>query len=193
MTHASRMRLLALGALASLAAMPASAQSASPSPAQPVCQADGAPGVKQRHHDWIMTWDKQPGDAAFALRAKFGTFYDWGGQDVHLYDDFDPQRRVARSAQTYGTFWAPPFTDLRSARHAVLNGPDIVTGTGDLAASTLEFVARLEAADGKIVGIRTRSSLVWRCHADGWRIVREHNSSLPISSAETDQLLKTSR
>jgi hypothetical protein len=35
MPHASRMRLLALGALASLAAMPAFAQNASPSPAQP--------------------------------------------------------------------------------------------------------------------------------------------------------------
>jgi ketosteroid isomerase-like protein len=193
MTHASRMRLLALSALASLAAMPASAQNASPSPAQPVCQVDGAAGVKQRHHDWIMTWDKQPGDAPFALRAKFGTFYDWNGQDVHPYDDFDPQRRIARSADTYGTFWAAPFTALRSARHAVIDGPDVATGTGDLAASTLEFVACIEAADGKIVGIRTRSSLVWRCHADGWRIVREHNSSTSVSAAETDQLLKTSR
>lgn len=193
MTHVSRMQSLALGEILSLAAMPASAQNASRSLAQPVCQADGAAGVKQRHHDWIMTWDKQPGDVPFAVRSKSGTSYDWNGHDVHLYDDFDPQRRIGRSADTYGTFWAAPFTALKNARHAVIDGPDVATGTGDLAASTLEFVARLEAADGTIVGIRKRSSLVWRCHADGRRIVREHNSSTGVSAAETDQLLKTSR
>lgn len=194
MTLANRHRqLFALVILASLAAVPASARSVPPPETRSACPADGAAGPSQRHHDWIITWDKQPGDPAFDFRVKFGTFYDWDSQDVHLYDDFDPRRRVARSAAEYGTFWASPFTALRSARHAVIDGPDAASGTGGLAASTLEFVARLEAADGKIVGIRTRSSLVWRCHADGWRIVREHNSSLPISPAETDQLLKTHR
>lgn len=192
MTSPTSLRLLALGAMTALAAIPASAQSALPSQTQPVCAADGAAGVKQLHRDWIMTWDKQPGDAPFDIRAKFGKYYDWDGQDVHLYDDFEPQRRVARSADEYGTFWAAPFTALKSARHGVINGPDAASGTGNLAASTLEFVARLEDADGKLVGIRTRSSLVWLCHADGWKIVREHNSSLPISPAETDQLLKNS-
>jgi ketosteroid isomerase-like protein len=193
MTDASRMRLLALAAILSPATVPASAQDVCHLRTQPVCQADGPAGVTQRHRDWIMSWDKQPGDAPFDIRAKFGTFYDWDSQDVHLYDDFDPQRRVARGADTYGTYWAAPFTALKSARHGVLNGPDVAAGSGDLAASTLEFVARLEAADGKIVGIRTRSSLVWRCRADGWRIVREHNSSTIVPPAETDQLLKTSR
>lgn len=193
MTYVSRMRLLALSAIASLAAIPAYAQNASPLQTQPVCQADGPAGVKQRHHDWIMNWDKQPGDAPFAIRDKFGTYYDWDGQDVHLYDDFDPQRRVARSAEEYGTFWAKPFTALSSARHGVINGPDVATGTGDLAASTLEFVARLEAEGGDITGVRMRSSIVWRCHIDGWKIVREHNSGMTITPAETDQLLQTHR
>ena len=193
MIHTKRMRLLALGAIASLAAEPAGAQTASPSQSQPVCATNGPTGPSQLHHDWIMSWDKQLGDPAFDFRAKFARFYDWVGQDLHLYDDFDPQRRVARSAEEYGTFWAAPFTALKSAQHGVINGPEVVTGTGELAAATLEFVARLEAEGGKIVGIRTRSSLVWRCHADGWKIVREHNSSLPISPAETDQLLKTHR
>lgn len=190
MSCANPMRLLALGAFASLAAGPASAQSASPSQARPAC---ATAEVSQLHRDWIMSWDKQPGDAPFDIRAKFGKYYDWDGQDVHLYDDFEPQRRVARSAAEYGTFWAAPFSALKSAQHAVIDGPDVAAGSGDLAASTLEFAARLNAADGTAIGIRTRSSLVWRCHAEGWKIVREHNSSTKISTAETDQLLTTSR
>jgi ketosteroid isomerase-like protein len=193
MTYANRLRILALGAVASMAAVPAQAQNPSSPASQTVCAISGAAGVSQLHRDWIMTWDKQPGDPAFDFRAKFGKYYDWAGEDVHLYDDFDPQRRVARSAADYGAVWAAPFTALKSAQHGVINGPDAVSGRGDIAASTLEFAARLEAADGKIVGIRTRSSLVWRCHDDGWKIVREHNSSQTISPAETDALLKTSR
>jgi ketosteroid isomerase-like protein len=190
MLHAFNTRLLALGAVAVMAAMPAEAQSAPSPPSQTACAASG---VSRLHRDWIMSWDKQPGDPPFDFRAKFARYYDWAGTDVHLYDDFDPQRRVARSPAEYGSFWAAPFTALRSARHGVIDGPDVASGTGDLAASTLEFVARLEAGDGKIVGIRTRSSLVWRCRPDGWVIVREHNSSQPISPAETDALLNTSR
>lgn len=185
MTGANRMRSLMLGAIASMAASPAQAQA--------VCPANGQAGVTELHRDWILTWDKRPGDPPFDFRAKFGRYYDWAGQDVHLYDDFDPERRVARSPAEYGAFWAAPFTALKSAQHGVIDGPDAVSGTGDIAASTLEFVARLEAGDGKTTGIRTRSSIVWRCHADGWRIVREHNSSLTISPAETEAFLKSSR
>jgi hypothetical protein len=38
-----------------------------------------------------------------------------------------------------------------------------------------------------------RSSIVWRCHEDGWKIVREHNSGMTITPAETDQLLNPHR
>ena len=58
-----------------------------------------------------------------------------------------------------------------------------------MASSTLEFAARLEAGDGRISGIRDRSTLVWRCGAEGWRIVREHNSSYPVDRAEIDRLV----
>lgn len=192
-TRTDRVRFLGFGAIFSVVAMPAQAQNAPAPQREAVCAVSGASGVSQLHRDWIMTWDKQQGDPPFDFRAKFGKYYDWAGQDVHLYDDFDRQRRVARSAAEYGTFWVAPFTVLKSARHGVINGPDAVSSTGHIAGSTLEFVARLEAADGKIVGIRTRSSLVWRCHADGWKIIREHNSSLAISPTAIDTLLKNSR
>jgi ketosteroid isomerase-like protein len=185
MKRTDLIRLLAMSAVAALAAGPAHAQR-TPS----LC---GSASVAQLHRDWILTWDKRPGNPPFDFRAKFAKYYDWDARDGHLYDDFDPQRRVARSPAEYGTFWTAPFTALRSAEHAVIDGPDVMSGTDDIAASTLEFVARLNAVDGKIIGIRTRSSLVWRCLGDGWKIVREHNSSQMISPAETDALLTKHR
>ena len=193
MKHAALMRGLALGVLSAVAAGPAQAQGAAPSEQSQACAAEGAGGVAQLHRDWIFGWDKKPGDPPFDFRAKFGRFYDWSGRDVHLYDDFEPQQRVARSPDAYGGFWAAPFTALARADHGVIDGPDVLSGAGDIAASTMAFVARLEAADGRITGIKARSSIVWRCHAQGWRIVREHNSTRQISPTETDALLHNSR
>ncbi|WP_252270790.1 nuclear transport factor 2 family protein [Pseudomonas subflava] len=136
----------------------------------------------------MVGWEKLPGEGAFDFRAKLGKFYDFTSPDVVLYDDFDPQYRVARSAAEYGTFWTAPFSAMKSARHRILDEPDTVIRE-DLATSTLEFAARLEAADGAITGIRTRSSLVWQCTAQGWRILREHNSTRQIERDEIDSLI----
>lgn len=77
---------------------------------------------------------------------------------------------------------------LRRAHHLVLNGPETIIG-GELATSTLEFAARLEPAEGQpIVSIRARSTLVWRCTGDAWKIVREHNSTRRITPEESRQL-----
>ena len=145
--------------------------------------------VTDLHREWIMVgWEKLPGDGPFDFRAKLGKFYDFTSPDVVLYDDFEPQYRVAHSAAEYGTFWTAPFSAMRSARHRVLDGPDTVVRK-DLATSTLEFAARLEAADRTITGIRARSSLVWHCTAQGWRILREHNSTRQIERGEIDSLI----
>jgi ketosteroid isomerase-like protein len=115
--------------------------------------------------------------------------HDFASPDVIFYDDFDPQYRVARSAMGYGDIWTQPFTQLRSAQHGVIDGPEVITGA-DLATSTLEFAAALTAADGKVTGIRTRSTLVWRCSGSDWRIVREHNSSRVVPTREVQALLR---
>jgi ketosteroid isomerase-like protein len=142
------------------------------------------------HREWILVgWEKKEGDGPFDFRARFGKFYDFASPDVVLYDDFDPQYRVARSAVGYGDIWTQPFTQLRSAQHGVIDGPEVITGA-DLATSTLEFAAALTAADGKITGIRTRSTLVWRCSGSDWRIVREHNSSRVVPTPEVQALLR---
>jgi ketosteroid isomerase-like protein len=166
------------------------ASAATGSVALPACSKSGA-GVAALHRDWLLLgWEKKEGDAPFDFRAKFGNYYDFTSGDVVLYDDFDPKRRVARSAAAYGEVWTQPFSQLRSARHGVIDGPEAIVGT-ELATSTLEFAAALEAADRSITGIRTRSTLVWRCSAMGWRIVREHNSSKLVPEQEVQLLLRT--
>lgn len=163
-----------------------------PVEAQPVvaCPTAGDRSPGDLHRAWILQgWEYHPGDPQFGFREKLGRFYDWSASDVVLFDDFDPQRRVARTAAAYGAIWEPIFRGNRSARHTVSDGPDVATGTGDLAASSLEFTALIEPTDGKPVGIRTRSDLVWRCRPAGWKIMREHNSSKIIPVLEAERVL----
>lgn len=153
------------------------------------CPRSGAQSPSGLHREWILQgWEKRAGDAPFDFQAKLGRFYDWSGDGVLLYDDLSPGRRVARNAAEYGAMWSPIFQSQREVRHAVIDGPDVIVGTG-LATSTLEFAARLEASTGAITGIRDRSTLVWRCRAGTWRIAREHNSSHPVSRDEIDRLV----
>ena len=168
--------------------VPASAQTTTePQPA--TCAAHGPTSPGELHREWILVgWEKRRGDPPFDFRQRLGHLYDWNSRDVRLYDDFDPQHRVARSASEWASIWTAPFTALKAARHSVLDGPDVVDG-GTLSASTLEFAARLETADENIVGIRARSSLVWRCTSTGWRIVREHTSTRRVSQQEIDAMV----
>jgi hypothetical protein len=173
---------------ATLASLPAAAQTAT-GPAHQTCAATGPASAGERHREWIMVgWEKRRGDPAFDFRQRLGHLYHWNSGDVRLYDDFDPQYRVARSANEWAAIWTQPFSALRAARHSVMDGPDVIDG-GSLSASTLEFAARLETAEGDILGVRARSSLVWQCTSDGWRIVREHISTRRVSREEIDTIV----
>jgi ketosteroid isomerase-like protein len=153
---------------------------------QPCTRSDSS-ALAERHRQWILNWDRKTPGERWDFDEKFGRFYDYNAKDMVLYDDFDPQFRVARSPGEYSAIWSPSFKTLRTAHHIVIAEPEAIVGE-DLATSTLEFGARLETGDGSIVGIRTRSTLVWRCANDGWRIVREHNSSRRITAEETLRL-----
>ncbi|MFF0146732.1 hypothetical protein [Amycolatopsis sulphurea] len=79
--------------------------------------------VAAAHLRWLWGWDRNPGDPQFDLRAVQGEFYDWQDEDLLLYDDADPQHRVARSAEEYRSMWEPsstgwqrPTTGSRTAR-----------------------------------------------------------------------------
>jgi ketosteroid isomerase-like protein len=135
--------------------------------------------VAAAHVQWVWGWERQDGDGRFSFGETFERFYDWSYDQTLLYDDFDPEHRVATSPAEYGAIWEPSFNNLRSAEHGVVSGPDLVT-SGSLASSSLVFVARLETLDGTVTGIRTTTSLVWRLTDSGWRIIREHNSSVVV-------------
>ena len=177
---------LILAAAAAVATLPVNALVTR---AAPTCVSEGPASAGELQREWILVgWEKPAGDGPFDFREKLGRFYHWHSNNVVLYDDFDPEYRVARTPQDYGAIWTAPFTALKSARHRVIDGPEAIE-SGNLATSTLEFAARLEAGDGQITGIRTRSTLVWQCTADGWKIVREHNSSRRIGRAEIDAII----
>ncbi|WP_338763377.1 nuclear transport factor 2 family protein [Nocardia vulneris] len=133
--------------------------------------------VAATHLRWLWGWDRKPGDPPFDFRAVQGEFYDWAAEDVLLYDDADPEHRVARSAEEYRSRWEPVFDQLVAADHRLADGPHVLM-SGDLAASRLVFIARLVSADGTETGLRATSSLTWRRGVAGWRIVWDHTSSV---------------
>lgn len=173
---------------ATLGGLPLVTQAATePRPA--TCAASGPASPGELHREWILVgWEKHRGDPPFDFRKKLGHLYHWNSSDVRLYDNFDSQHRLARSASGWASIWTEPFTSLREARHSVMNGPDVIDG-GLLSASTLEFAARLETAQGEIIGNRARTSLVWQCTSDGWKIVREHTSVQLVSREEIDAIV----
>jgi ketosteroid isomerase-like protein len=162
---------------------------ASPAAAAPACPTSGPESPGELHRQWILEgWEYRPGDPQFSFRNKLGRFYDWDAKDAVLFDDFDPERRAVRSVADYQAIWEPIFRGNRSARHAVSDAPVTMFGS-DLAASSLEFTARIETLAGRVTGIRTRSDLVWRCRPGGWKIAREHNSSRIIPTTEAERVI----
>jgi len=145
-----------------------------------------SPGSLTR--EWILVgWEKRPGDPPFNFERQLGRFYDLQARpdEASFYDDFDPQHRLLDSPRAYGSIWQAPFTALRAAEHRISVAPKVLRD-GNLAAVAMQFVARLTTADGAEVGIRTLSSLTWRCTSQGWKIVREHNSSQRLNAQSLD-------
>ncbi|MBY3088939.1 SnoaL-like domain-containing protein [Rhizobium laguerreae] len=175
---------------ATVAALASSAAAQTQSAAMTAqCATSGAASVSELHKAWILVgWDKPVAGQPWDFRGKLGKHYDWEASDVMLYDDMSPDFRIARSPEEYRALWEASFQALRRAHHLVLNGPETIVGD-DLATSTLEFAARLEPAAGQpIISVRARSTLVWRCTGDAWKIVREHNSTRRIMPEESQQI-----
>ena len=156
-------------------------------PAAPALAPTNSAGeVAALHREWILVgWERKAGDGPLDFRRKLGKYYDFTDPNVLLYDDFDPQHRVVRRAAAYGDIWEPAFSTLRSARHRVSIAPAVLVD-GTLATSTLQFEARLESKAGQVTGIRTLSSLVWHATGAGWKIVREHNSTVEVPVGEVE-------
>ncbi|MBM0104861.1 nuclear transport factor 2 family protein [Steroidobacter sp. S1-65] len=157
----------------------------------PACPVEGSGSVADLHAAWILEgWERREGDPRFVFEEKLGRFYDFDGKGVVIHDSWDPQKRVARSARQYGSFFEATFDSFKSARHAVTDGPHVIHGR-DLATSSLEFIARLEGRDGKVNAARAQSQTVWRCTDKGWRIVREQNAVDDLDVARADAILQS--
>ncbi|MGA5550337.1 hypothetical protein [Streptomyces pseudogriseolus] len=63
--------------------------------------------IADLHGRWVFGWERDEGDPPFDFRRVFGDFYDFDSPDVRLYDDFDPEQRVAATAAEYGSIWEP--------------------------------------------------------------------------------------
>ncbi|NYI98584.1 ketosteroid isomerase-like protein [Streptomonospora nanhaiensis] len=154
------------------------------SPARP----HAAATVARLHREWIHRWDRREGDPEFDFTTVFADFYDFEADDVILFDDADPERRVFRDAAAFGRAFAPMFAALRRAEHAVEEGPEVLV-SDRLAASRMVFVARLTAADGAVSALRALNSQVWRRGDDGrWRIVRDQTAVHPVDLHEAAAL-----
>jgi ketosteroid isomerase-like protein len=152
----------------------------------PVCPETGPGSPDALSRNWILVgWDRKETDGRFVFREKLGQYYDWSASGSMMYDDVDPQRRVVRTPEAYGAIWEPLFNEMRSAEHRLSIPPQVLI-SGELAMVNLQFVAKLSALSGSVTGIRTYTSLAWRCTGEGWKIVREHNSSTILAPEAID-------
>jgi ketosteroid isomerase-like protein len=136
---------------------------------------------------WIFERDRAEGDPDVDFDADLAHYYD--GDDDILFDDFDPQRRVLRSAVEYGKVFGPAFNQVRAAEHVIEQAPEVIV-SGDLAATQMVFIARLTTGDGTVSATRAVNSQVWRKGThDRWGIVRDHTSVERIPVDEADRAL----
>jgi ketosteroid isomerase-like protein len=145
--------------------------------------------VSRLQQEWILRWDREPGDPTTAFEEVFADLYDWSSDDVLLQDEFDPEKRAFDSARAYGeTFW-PQFMQLAACEHAIEEPPRVMV-EGPLAASRFGFIARLTFGDGSVEANRCTTSQVWRRDLDGrWRIVRDLTMVVPMPAEEAEQAL----
>ena len=129
-------------------------------------------------HDWaLIGWRQDAGGEPFNFRTRLGKYYDWTSADVVLFDNADPQRRLNRSAAEYAAIWDDAIPKLNSLSNTLLAEP-IVNVYGDIAIAEVTFRSRFEAVDGTVDEAPTFSSLVLRKSEEGWKIVREHGTSM---------------
>ena len=147
--------------------------------------------VGRLQQEWILRWDRRPGEAPTAFRPTFDDVYEWDGPDVLLQDQYDPQRRAFDSAAAYGDAFWPGFQQLRSAEHAFAEAPRTIVA-GDVAASRFVFVARLVMPDGTVAVNSCTTSQVWRRDAAGqWRIVRDQTMVEEMSPEAGERAMAT--
>lgn len=148
------------------------------------CAGAGPQGVAQLHRDWLMLgWERNAGDPAFNFRNDLGKYYDFTRTDLSLFDDFDPELKVRTTADDYGKVWYGMVPKFKSVHHKITEEPGVVAAGPGYSHSVMEFIFEVTPNQGDAMYLISRTSILWRCTTDGWKIFKEHNSARPTDAA----------
>jgi hypothetical protein len=148
------------------------------------CASAGKEGVAQLHRDWLMIgWERDDGDPDFNFRQDLGKYYDFSSKDLSLFDDFDPELKVRHTADDYGKVWYGLVPKFKSVHHKITEQPGVIAVGPGYSHSVMEFVFEVTPKQGDATYLISRTSILWRCTADGWKIFKEHNSARPSTAA----------
>ncbi|WP_143745720.1 hypothetical protein [Massilia sp. KIM] len=147
------------------------------------CASSGKEGVAQLHRDWLMIgWERDAGDPEFNFRKDLGKYYDFGSKDLNLFDDFDPELKVRHTADDYSKVWYGLVPKFESVHHKITEQPGVVAAGPGYSHSVMEFVFEVKPKQGDAMYLVSRTSILWRCTAEGWKIFKEHNSARPTTA-----------
>lgn len=148
------------------------------------CRATGKDSVAELHRDWLMIgWERDAGDPDFSFRNDLGKYYDFTSNDLSLFDDFDPKLQVRKTAEDYGKIWHALVPNFKSVHHKITEQPSPIAVGPGYSHSVMEFVFEVTPKKGEVMHLISRSSILWRCDADGWKIFKEHNSAKPVDAS----------
>jgi ketosteroid isomerase-like protein len=142
------------------------------------CPASGKGGVAELHRNWLLEgWERDAGDPEFNFRKDLGKYYDFSRTDLSLFDDFDPQLKVRNTADDYGSIWYALVPKFKSVHHKITEQPGVTAAGPGYSHSVMEFVFEVTPKAGEPMYLVSRTSILWRCTSDGWKIYKEHNSA----------------
>lgn len=125
---------------------------------------------------WIQAWSPQKDAKNFNFMERFSNFYA-EGNDLILFDNADPQARIANSAEDYGNIWDSLLPNLSYVDNRITSEPEVYLD-GDLAVSTMVWETTFIFNDRRENKVPTIGTLVWQRTSQGWRIVHEHGTAL---------------
>lgn len=170
-----------------MAAMFAFSTSFAAEPAK-ACPSAGKNGVAELQREWLLTgWERDAGDPEFNFRKDLGKYYDFTRSDLSLFDDFDPQLKVRNTAEDYGKIWHGLVPNFKSVHHKITEQPGVIAAGPGYSHTVMEFVFEVTPNKGDPMYLISRSSILWRCTADGWKIFKEHNSARPTEASAYSQ------
>ena len=132
--------------------------------------------INRLSYTWIKAWSPQEDAKNFTFIERFKDFYA-ESNDLILFDNADPQARIATSAKEYGIIWDSLLPNLAYVDNHITSEPKIFVD-GNLAVSTFVWETTFVSSNGKEQHVPTIGTLVWQRTEQGWRIVHEHGTAL---------------